>query len=194
MQPSDRIKAALEAFITRVMERVRYLPLLPSRVSQQDSDNTLQVTPDDTKIPGLTGVPIRTFVPGATIKVNQDARVLVGFEGGDPSRPVAFLFQGDAAKLKELVLENADNAKISWKQGGNVEITAGSTKITVSKNSSVAIDAGSNDVTIDGGTIKLKGGSTPVAKEGSQLQGSAGPYPIAGVVQVGQGSANVKVP
>jgi phage baseplate assembly protein V len=47
------------------------------------------------------------------------------------------------------------------------------------------------------GAIKLNGGGAaliPVAKEGSLVTGTAGPFPVTATVQVGAGSANVKVP
>jgi hypothetical protein len=56
-------------------------------------DGTLELRPDNPRVPGLSKVPLRLGVPGVRVIVLPGARVLVGFEGGDPSRPVASLWE-----------------------------------------------------------------------------------------------------
>jgi hypothetical protein len=71
-------------------------------------------------------VPIRTFVPGATIELeigaNNTPRVHVGFEDADPRLPVALLWDGGKSTLKELSVQNDDDGRIALRDGGNVEL------------------------------------------------------------------------
>ncbi len=92
----DPIRTALAAFVGRVMRRVDYHALYPARVVSQSGDDSLDVQPDDARMPPLQRVPIRTFAPEISIKVQLGARVLVGFEAGDPKRPYAALWQSGA--------------------------------------------------------------------------------------------------
>ena len=76
------------------MRRVDYHALYPCTVAAQDGQ-TLEVVPDDAKIAGfgLSSVPLKPGLPGTEIDVPEGARVLLGFEGGDPQRPYAALWE-----------------------------------------------------------------------------------------------------
>jgi hypothetical protein len=87
------ILAAFEAAVQRIMRRVDYFALYPSRVVQQLADGTLDLTPEDNRLAPMQAVPVRLGLPGATVKVSAGARVLLGFEAGDPARPVATLWE-----------------------------------------------------------------------------------------------------
>jgi hypothetical protein len=77
-----------------VLPRLDPLALYPARVVSQQDDGSLDVKPDDTRWgPGLSRVPIRHGLPGVNVRVRQGARVLVGFEGGDITRPFASLWE-----------------------------------------------------------------------------------------------------
>lgn len=96
MADFERMKGALASFIEQVMGRVDYHALYPCRVVSQNADGTLELKPDTDKMgPGLSRVPIRLGLPGVAVKVKAQARVLLGFEGGDPQRPVATLWEAD---------------------------------------------------------------------------------------------------
>lgn len=88
------------ALVESVVRRTDYHALYVARVVAQGADGSLDVIPDNDKMPGMTGVPIRYGVPGLSAKVKAGARVLVGFEGGDPSRPIATVWE--SAALTEL--------------------------------------------------------------------------------------------
>lgn len=92
----DRIKGALASFVRGLFPQIDYLARYPARVVGQNADGTLELVPDDARLPGLSGVPIRIGIPGVTVKVTA-GRVLLGFAGGDPSKPVAELWEGGAA-------------------------------------------------------------------------------------------------
>jgi hypothetical protein len=63
-------------------------------------------------------VPIRYGIPGVVAKVAAGGRVLVGFENGDPSRPVAELW--DNASLVELSFAGGTHAVA--REGDSVDL------------------------------------------------------------------------
>lgn len=102
---ADRILDAIRRIVRPLLARVDYLALYPAKIVQQTGDGTLEVTPDDARMPGMTRVPLRTFIPGVEVRVKQGARVLVGFEGGDPTRPYAQLFESGALDSLKITAE-----------------------------------------------------------------------------------------
>ncbi|WP_337869852.1 hypothetical protein [Meiothermus sp.] len=91
---SKRLKCALRKLVED--GRIDTLALYPSRVLRDHGDMRLDLEPDRPDLPNLVRVPLRTMLPGVVVRVRRDARVLLGFENGDPSRPVATLFDGGA--------------------------------------------------------------------------------------------------
>lgn len=88
----DRLTSIIES----VLSKTDYHALYPCRVVQQNGDGTLDLKPDSRRLSGLSHVPIRLGLPGATVKVDSGARVLLGFENGDPATPVATLWESPA--------------------------------------------------------------------------------------------------
>lgn len=89
----DRFKASIEAIVDQIVgARLDYLARYPSRVVSQ-SGTKLELKPDDSRIPGLKGVPIRLGIPGLAVTVPAGARVLLAFEAGDPSKPIAEIWE-----------------------------------------------------------------------------------------------------
>jgi hypothetical protein len=111
---SDRPKRWLERFLDRVLRRVDRTALYPARVVQQSADGTLEVQIDDQRWSSLTKVPIRPFVPGATIKVAGGARVLIGWEEADPRKPYAALWESgtltDLTVAAQTLIKFGENA------------------------------------------------------------------------------------
>lgn len=94
----DRLKAAITAIVRGATRRMDYLALYPAKVLTDHGDNTLDLEPDDARLGKLVKVPLRLFLPGVTLTVVEGARVLLGFEGGDPARPVAQLWHEGTLK------------------------------------------------------------------------------------------------
>lgn len=88
----DRWKVALTDFIDLVTRRIDYCALYPAKVNAQNADGTLEVTPEAAKIPKLSKVPLRLGLPGVTVKVSSGARVLLGFENGNSTKPFGALW------------------------------------------------------------------------------------------------------
>jgi len=93
--PSPDPTRALARFIRWVMRDTLYHAQFVATVQGQGDDYTLELLPDDERVrgTGLSNVPIRHGLPGVTVRVKTGARVLLGFEAGDPSKPFASLWE-----------------------------------------------------------------------------------------------------
>lgn len=111
-----------------------------ARAVSQASDGTLEVEPEDKRLPGMTKLPIRHSIPGVSVKVAPETKVLIAFENGDRRRPVVTGFEKDA--LLELV------------------VTA-TTKVTVDCPS-IALGSGGRPVACQGDLVQLGGPGTLV--------------------------------
>lgn len=100
---------ALETIIARVMRRVDHHALYPCRVVAQHDDGTLDLVPDSTRVPSCQRVPVRTL-RGLSVEVSAGARVLLGYENGDPSAPVALLWEPGGATV---VRVNGGDVKVA---------------------------------------------------------------------------------
>lgn len=92
VRPAGRMLDALSRLVASLTRRVDYLAHYPARAVQQRADGTLDLVPDDPRVPSCQAVPIRYGVPGLRAEVPAGARVTLTYEGGDPSRPVATLW------------------------------------------------------------------------------------------------------
>ena len=101
MRELDRIKKGLASFVRSQVSGVDYLGMYACRVQGQ-AGQTLELHPDDTRLPDLQGVPIRLGLPQAEVTVAVGSRVLLGWENGDPQRPFAGLW--DLSTVTELRL------------------------------------------------------------------------------------------
>jgi hypothetical protein len=95
----DRTLGAFGAIISRfvgnriVGPRVDYLASYPATAVAQNGDGTLEIKPDDSRLPSLSGVPIRYGVPGVSAQIANGGRVLLAFAGGDPAKPIATVWE-----------------------------------------------------------------------------------------------------
>lgn len=158
----EPIYAALARMVRTATASLDYGALYACDVEAQRSDGTLDLKPTNIKLPPMTGVPIRYGIPGVTVKVKPAARVLMGFDGFDPSRPYAALWSPDS--LLELTIDAA-------------------TKVTVS---APIVDVSATTATIDATSVTIAGGVQGIARIGDTVQ--AGPF--AGVIT--SGSLKVK--
>lgn len=117
----------VDAVIRRALRRVDYLALYPARVVSQSAAGLLDLVPDDARVPSCGGVPIRYGLPGVVVTVPAGARVLLGYEAGDPSKPVATLW--DAAEVTRITV-NGGSAKAAREghatHGGSLVIVTSS--------------------------------------------------------------------
>ena len=129
MTPADRFKASLTELVERVMRRVRYLGLDVAVVVAQQPDGRLELAPEDTTIPGMVDVPIRHGLPGVTaVSVAPGARVRVGFDGGDPKRPYAVLW--DAGNATSVTFNGGTHEAARKGHAVQVTIPVGTVHVT----------------------------------------------------------------
>lgn len=85
---------AIKKLVAALTSETRWHKVYPCTVEGQ-SGNTLDLRPDDESIrgTGLSAVPIRHGLPGVEVRVPRGARVLLGWEAGDPRRPYAALWE-----------------------------------------------------------------------------------------------------
>lgn len=92
--------AALDRLLGRLTRRVDYTALWPARVVAQQGNGSLDLVPDSPRVAPCQGVPYRTL-RGLSVEVSAGARVLLGYEGGEPSRPYALAWEiGDATSVR----------------------------------------------------------------------------------------------
>jgi hypothetical protein len=98
----SRVTEDLLAIIDkRTAQKIACSRLYPARIVRQSGDGTLELLPDDPVIRGngLTGVPIRSGIPGVTVKVLPGSKVNLFFEGGDTKLPAAALWSDGSSVI-----------------------------------------------------------------------------------------------
>jgi hypothetical protein len=90
---SSKLLEGLFRLIDQRTRRLDYCALYPCTVVAQRADGTLDLQPETPALPAPQAVPIRYGLPGVRATVPTGTRVLLGFEGADPARPVALLWE-----------------------------------------------------------------------------------------------------
>jgi hypothetical protein len=142
-----------------------------AKVLKDHADGHLDLQPDDARLPLFSRTPIRTGLPGVTVEVVKGARVLIGFDGGNPAKPFAALFESGSLKnLKiettaDLMLEVAGKATIHATVDVVLESAA---KTTIHATGDVVLESAAKttvkaagDVVLEAtGTVKLNGAAS----------------------------------
>jgi hypothetical protein len=93
------------------------MALYPCEVVDRAADgSTVDIRPDNARIPPAQKVRVKVGIPGATAVVQQGARVLLGWEGGDPSKPYVEPSWEAGATVTKLVL-NAQTVYLGAESG-----------------------------------------------------------------------------
>lgn len=88
---SDRFDAAIRDAVLSSIPDVDYGALYTGRVISQDG-GTVDVAPDDQRLPSMGSVPLNVGLPGASVDGTAGGRVLIGWAARDPSKPYAVSF------------------------------------------------------------------------------------------------------
>jgi len=143
----SRLLDALARIVAHLTRRVDHLALYPCTVVAQRADGTLDLRAEDERLGSPASIPYRTL-RGLSVEVAAGARVLLGFEAGDPARPYASLWElGDAT----VVRVNGGNARAAREghttHGGSIQIvtssTLGPTAFTIQHISAAGVPQGS---------------------------------------------------
>lgn len=136
------------------MRDTRFHALYPCTVEAQAEDGSLDLTPDDEKIrgTGTQSVQIRHGLPGVRVKVKAGARILLGFEAGDPRRPFAALWEPGAIEEISIdggtkpVCREGDSATVFWPPAvpvlGTTPLGAFAGTMTITSPSTALFDTG----------------------------------------------------
>jgi len=112
-----RVRAALGLPSDSMLPAVDRMALYRAEVKSASSDGaTVDVAPDDSRLPTMQKVKVRVGIPGAVAVVQPGAVVLIGWERGDPSRPYAVPAWENGATVTKLIL-NATEVYIGAEGG-----------------------------------------------------------------------------
>lgn len=114
-----RLLAAFEAIVARIMRRVDCHARYDARVVAQRADGTLDVVPDDARVPSAQAVPYRSL-PGVAYEVPAGARALLGYVNGDPARPFVDLFEQGSSVTR---IKLGGGTSKAARQGDGVSVT-----------------------------------------------------------------------
>lgn len=106
--------------VLRLLEpRLETYALHPATVQKDNGDGTLDVKPDNPKIPALVAVPAFSGLAGAKTRVGQGSRVLVAFLGANPNAPVVLEYYD--VILEQIKFGNATRG--AAREGDTVKVT-----------------------------------------------------------------------
>lgn len=100
----------MDAFlaVTRASDpRREYRAWYRGTVKFQAADaETVDVVPDDLRMPAMGGIPLRSGIAGGKVRIAMGSHLMLGFESGDPSRPFAALWDGGTTTLQVTLVAN----------------------------------------------------------------------------------------
>lgn len=102
--PLDRIKAPLAAFVRAAVPQIDFLAAYPGQVVNQRGPNSFDIQPDDPRMPGCSGIPIKLPFPGfsLTLDTSKSPRAMLAFANGSPSSPEIHLWEAPGAAVIEI--------------------------------------------------------------------------------------------
>lgn len=111
MNDVDRMKRGLLEIVTRLLAPTRWHAPYLAKIVSQNADGTLEVTPTDPSLPGLSRVPIRLGIPGASVSVKGGSYVIVEFDGGDSRQPYASVY--DSSTLDSITITASTSVTVN---------------------------------------------------------------------------------
>jgi hypothetical protein len=108
----DRLKTSINSYVRDLFPRIDLYAGYWCTVASQNSDGSLELKPDDARLAGYSGVPIRYGVPGVSAKVSSGARCLLEFAGGDSTRPMVTAWEPGTALELDLGSPTATDALV----------------------------------------------------------------------------------
>ena len=156
---ADDSGAAIERIVDHLTARVDFFAQYPCRMVAQNADGSLELRPDDVRLPAMSRVPIRYGIPDVVATVSPGARVLLGFEGGNPAHPVATLWE--SGSILSLVLAGGTKGAARVDDSvacGAFVYTPGVSLVWTLPNGTVLTNTGSISGKVSEGSSKVKVG------------------------------------
>lgn len=101
------IRESIGKMVRQEIAGIDYFTLYDAKIVSQSADNTtVDLQPGDPRLPGMSKVPLRLGIPGATVQVTPGGFIRLGWDRGNPSMPYAALWQGGESPIK-IVLKAA---------------------------------------------------------------------------------------
>lgn len=161
LSPLDALRRLVDGWVSTRLDR---LALYPARVVSQAADGTLDLVPDDPRVPPCTGVPIRMGLPGASATVPAGGRVLLGYEAGDPSKPCATLWESGTVTVLTLNGGARGAARDGEPVASSASMSAWITAVSALLNSAGAVIGAPGAVTPPTGAIGAVSGGSAVLR------------------------------
>lgn len=94
------LAAAINSLVQFATAHVDYFAMYDAKVISQ-SGSTVDVKPVDSRLPGMSKVPLRLGIPGASVQVAPGATLRIGWDRGNPQYPFAALWNGGETVTQE---------------------------------------------------------------------------------------------
>lgn len=102
-QESDPVRTAFTKIVRQMTRTMDFLAMYPATVVSQNGDGSLELKMKSDRMPSMSRIPIRYGVPGVSAKIKSGSVVAVEFERGDPSSPVATVWNRES--VSELTIK-----------------------------------------------------------------------------------------
>lgn len=102
-QDVDPVRSALTKIVRQMTRTIDFLAMYPAQVVSQNGDGSLELKVASDRMPNMSRIMIRYGIPGVSAKVKAGSVVAVEFERGDPSAPVATVW--DRSSVTELTIK-----------------------------------------------------------------------------------------
>jgi hypothetical protein len=100
---------SIQALAQQIVAPIDFYALYDARVISQSSDGkTVDLQPNDARLPQLSAVPLRLGAPATVVKFAPGTTLRLGWDSGSPQLPFAGLFQGGETLTSYVIGSNAD--------------------------------------------------------------------------------------
>lgn len=116
------VAGLVDALVARSTAPLDLLALYVARVVSTNGDETVDIIPDDARIPHLAHVPLR-IAGVSSIRLLPGTSVLLAHENGDPSKPVVVgIYSGPVQSIATTAIESIAMTAPLVKAGGELDL------------------------------------------------------------------------
>lgn len=126
------ITTAIGAIVNSKVAPINFFTQYSASVDSQSSDmSKVDLTPDDTRLPGMKNIPFYSNLAGTMVQFTG-GKVFLGWFSGNPTKPYAIMQANSGETMKKMII-TVGGLKITLDDGGN-SITIDATGDTVNIN------------------------------------------------------------